>query len=143
MNWNKLQTQHYHDEPVEHVCATNIIELNEYDRLYENQNNLNHQVWQDFCEKYNTKAVLHENFSKINFNKEIICLWFYKDRNDRTAAHVHINGKQIRYNPNVFLLTKSKSIKMFYTERKYIRSPLIQLDMTVETNNNIVKRFQK
>ena len=143
MNWHKLQKQNYHDEPVEHICATNIIELNEYDRLYENQNNIHHPVWQEFCERYKTKAVLHENFSKIDFDKEVICLWFFKDRNDRTAAHVHINGKQIRYNPNVFLLTKSKAIKMFYADRKYIRNPLIQLDISLENYNNILKRFQK
>ena len=143
MNWNKLQTQNYHDEPVQHICATNIIELNEYDRLYENQNNLNHPLWQEFCEKYKTKAILHDNFKSINFDKEVICLWFYKDRNDRTAAYVNINGKQIKFNPNVFLLTRSKSIKMFHSERKYIRSPVVQLVMNIEDYNNIMKRFQK
>ena len=143
MNWNKLQTQHYHDEPVEHICATNLIDLDVYDRLYENQNNLSHPVWQEFCERYNTKAKLHDNFTKINFDKDVICLWFFRDRNDRTAAYVHVAGKQIKFNPNVLLLSRSKSIKMFYSERKYIRSPVIQIDMNIEDYNNIMKRFQK
>ena len=78
MNWNKLQTQNYHDEPVQHICATNIIELNEYDRLYENQNNLNHPLWQEFCEKYKTKAILHDNFKSINFDETELENFFIK-----------------------------------------------------------------
>ena len=143
MNLDKLQKHNYHDEPVEHFCAVNIIELSEYDRLYENQNDLNHTVWKEFCRKHNTKATRHDNFNSINFDRDVICLWFFKDRNDRTAAHVQINGKQIRYNPNVFLITRSKSIKMFYADRKYIHSPVIQLDMTIENYDSLVKKFQK
>ena len=143
MNWDKLQQQHYHDEPVDHICAVNLVELNDYDRLYENQNNLDHVVWQEFCEKYKTRARLYENIRDIDFTKDIMCLWFFKERSDGTAAHVHIDGKQIRYSPNLFLVTKSKKIKFFPTKKQYIRSPVVQLDMDVETYDNIIKRFQK
>tara|TARA_B100001057_G_C22751946_1_gene912135 strand:- start:19 stop:450 length:432 start_codon:yes stop_codon:yes gene_type:complete len=143
MNWDKLQKQHYHDEPVEHICAVNIVELNDYDRLYENQNNLDHVAWQEFCEKYQTKAQLYENINDVDFAKDIMCLWFFKERSDGTAAHIHIDGKQIRYSPNLFLVTKSKNIKFFPTQRQYIRNPVVQLDMDVETYNKIIKRFQK
>ena len=143
MNWDKLKPQNYHTEPVEHILATNIINLNDYDKLYENQNNTQHHTWKEFCDQHKTKARLHENFDTIDYDPDVICLWFFKERNDGTAAYVHLAGKQIKYNPNVFLLTKSKSIKFFNTTRKYIRHPLFQLHMEVNTYNNIVKKFQK
>ena len=40
MDWKQIKPQHYHVEPVEHICITNLVKLNDYDRLYENQNNL-------------------------------------------------------------------------------------------------------
>jgi|TARA_R110001592_G_scaffold129128_1_gene341434 hypothetical protein len=143
MEWDKLKSNHYYDQPVDHICITNLIDLNEYDRLYENQNNLNHQTWKEFTEKYKTTAQLHETIADIDFNKDVMCLWFFKERSDGTAAYIHINGKQIKYAPNVFLLTKSKSIKFVPTKRKYIRNPVIQLDVDLETYNNLIKKFQK
>ena len=52
MNWKKLKPQHYFKEPVEHIYATAIVDIKEYDSLYENQNNLSHQIWQDVDTKY-------------------------------------------------------------------------------------------
>ena len=52
MNWQKLRKPHYHKEPVEYIYATAIFDLKEYDSLYENQNDLSHQVWQNFDTKY-------------------------------------------------------------------------------------------
>ena len=54
MNWKKLRKPHYHEEPVEYIYARAIFDLKEYDSLYENQNDLSHQVWQDFDAKYKT-----------------------------------------------------------------------------------------
>mgnify|MGYP003130339043 CR=1 FL=1 len=109
MIWDKLNGHHFHDQPVDHVLAKDIYDLRDYDRLYENQNNLNHQSWNEFCEKYNTKAYLRESFSDIDLSNDIICLF----------------------------------IKFVPTKRKYIRTPLIQLDMDIKTYTNIAKRFQK
>tara|TARA_Y100001938_G_scaffold146359_1_gene225070 strand:+ start:365 stop:796 length:432 start_codon:yes stop_codon:yes gene_type:complete len=143
MDWNKLKPQNYHTEPVEHVLATNLIELNDYDKLYENQNNTSHHIWKEFCEKHNTKAVLHENFDKLDLSQDIICLWFFKERSDGTSAYVHLAGKQIKYHPNVLLLTKCKTIKFFHSTKKYIRSPVFQMQVDVNAYNNIVGKFQK
>ena len=143
MNWDKLKKNHYHDQPVEHICADNLIDSLKYDSLYENQNNLDHQHWKKFCEKYNTKAELKENFSDVDFSKDIICLWFFKERSDGTVAHVHLKGKQIRYTANTFLITRSKDIKFVHTKRKYIRSPLVQLGLSNEIYNKLLGRFNK
>ena len=143
MDWNKLKPQNYHTEPVEHVLVTNLIQLNDYDKLYENQNNTSHYLWKEFCEKHNTKAVLHENFDKLDLSQDIICLWFFKERSDGTSAYVHLAGKQIKYHPNVLLLTKCKTIKFFHSTKKYIRSPVFQMQVDVNAYNNIVGKFQK
>ena len=57
MNWGKLKSIHYHENPVSHIYSHAIVEPKEYDNLYENQNDLNHQVWQEFDE--NTERVLN------------------------------------------------------------------------------------
>jgi hypothetical protein len=143
MDWTKLKLDHYHDQPVEHICITSLIDTNTYDRLYENQKDLNHQSWQEFKEKHNTNCFLRENLSDINLNNDVIWLWFFKERSDQTASYVHIKGKQIRYRPNVFLISKCKDFKFVQASRKYIRSPFVQLDMNVDDYNKILKRFNK
>ena len=143
MNWDKLKKNHYHDQPVEHIIAMDLIDSLKYDSLYENQNNLDHQHWKEFCEKYNTTAELKEDFSDIDFSKDIMCLWFFKERSDSTAAYVHLKGKQIRYEANTFLISKSKDIKFVHTTRKYIRSPLVQLDIDGTTYDDLLRRINK
>ena len=113
MNWEKLETQHYFENPVEHVYTSNIFDLKEYHILYENQNNLNHQVWQQFDEKYKTGFEFKNDLTEIDFNKEVIALWFFKERSDRNSQpFIDLAGKLIPYYPNAFLLTTCKKIKI-------------------------------
>ena len=116
MNWEKLKPQHYHKEPVEYIYARSIFELKEYDKLYENQNNLMHEVWKDFDEKYRVGFEFLDDIRDINKDKDIMCLWFFKERNDRSAGtDIKIAGKTITYYPNTFLITESKDIKILHT----------------------------
>ena len=130
MIWNKLQKKHLFLEPVEHIHITNIIDAAEYDRLYENQNNLNHHVWQEFDEKYRLGFEFKEDITQINFNKEVIALWFFKERSDLKTQDINIAGKLISYSPNAILLTKSKDITIKDNNKKYIRRPFVQLDIS-------------
>ena len=143
MDWDKLKPEHYHDQPVEHICVTTLIDTNTYDRLYENQKSLEHSSWQYFKKKHDVNCYFRESLSDIDLSKDIIWIWFFKERSDTTASYVHIKGKQIRYRPNTFLISKSKEFKFVHTTRKYIRSPFVQLDMTEEDYNKILKRFNK
>ena len=143
MNWEKLKHSHYHKEPVEHIYTHNVFDLREYDKLYENQNNLSHQVWQEFDKKYRTGFELKESFLDLDLDKEVTCLWFFKERSNQTASYVLVEGKQLTYLPNTFLVTRSKKISFVETKRKYIRNPFVQLDMSLQSYNDIVKRFQK
>jgi len=143
MDWNKLKKTHFFGDPVEYIYSTTLLDINEYDKLYENQNNLDHKVWQDFDQKYCTGYEFKEDFFDINLKKEIMCLWFFKERTDRTISYVVVNGKQLSYTPNTFLITKSKEITLVNTKRKHIRHPFVQLDLSLAAWDNILKRFNK
>ena len=43
MNWEKLKTNHFFKEPVEHVYTSTVYDIKDYDKLYENQNILTHK----------------------------------------------------------------------------------------------------
>lgn len=143
MNWEKLKPVHYFKEPVEYFYASSIFDTKEYDALYENQNNFKHKTWLDFDEKYKTGFRFLESFDDINFEKEVICLWFFKERSNRTVPHVSINDKLLAYHPNTFLVTQSKNIKFIEPKRKYIRNPLVQLDLPLIKYKELLTRFNK
>ena len=145
MNWNKLTSKHYFTEPVEYIHAINIFDSLEYDKLYENQNNLNHEVWQEFDKKYKTGFEFKEDITNIDLNKEIIALWFFKERSDNTSSpDINIAGRILTYFPNAFILTKSKDISIVDNKkRKYIRRPFVQLDISEKTFEAICKNIKK
>ena len=142
MNWEKLKHNHYHKDPVEHIYSQTIFDQKEYDRLYENQNDLDHQSWQEFDQNYKVGFEFKENFSEIDLDKQVMCLWFFKERSNGTMAYVTVDSKQLTYYPNTFLITLSKKLSFVETKKKYIRNPFVQLDMNLKTYNDIVKRFQ-
>ena len=142
MNWDKIKPSHYFKEPVTHIYTQTIFDVKEYDRLYENQKNLDHRSWQEFDQKYKTGFEFKEKFEEIDFDRQVICLWFFKERSDKTVSNVHVAGKALSYLPNTFLITQCKNLSFVNVERKYLRNPLIQIDMTLQTYHNIVKKFQ-
>ena len=142
MNWEKLQVKNYYTDPVEYIYSSSCFEIKDYDNLYENQNNLSHKCWKDFDKKYRIGFEFKENFDQLDLQKEILCLWFFKERSDLHRHHVNLCNKKLLYLPNTFLITKSKEIE-FVHGKKYIRNPFLQLDMSVAQYNEIVFRFQK
>tara|TARA_B100000900_G_scaffold405980_1_gene416323 strand:- start:309 stop:740 length:432 start_codon:yes stop_codon:yes gene_type:complete len=143
MNWERIRPNNYYTEPVEYIYALTLFDTKEYDKLYENQNNFNHSCWLDFDAKHRMGFELKEDFYDINTNKEVICLWFFKERSDRKLSHVSIAGKKLGYHPNAFLITTSKDIEFIPGKSRYIRNPFLQLDMTLKTYSEIVNQFQK
>ena len=144
MNWKKLKKPHYHKEPVEHILATAIFSLNEYDSLYENQNNLSHQVWQEFDAKYKVGYEFLQDIKDVNLNKEIICLWFFKDRSDKNAGvDIDLSGKLITYFPNTFLITKSKKLKILKRKKNFAPGrPAVQIDLNTKQFDKIVDEIK-
>ena len=71
-----------------------------------------------------------EDITQINYNKEVIALWFFKERSDLKTQDINLAGKLISYSPNALLLTKSKDITIKDNNKKYIRRPFVQLDVS-------------
>ena len=46
MYWDRIKKLDYFKAPKEHILATGIVPIKEYDILYENQNNTSQEVWQ-------------------------------------------------------------------------------------------------
>ena len=140
MNWLEIKKSHYHKEPVEHILAPAIFNLKEYDILYENQNNLSHQVWQDFDTKYKIGFEFFKDLREFNKDKEVICLWFFKDRSDNSKNNaIELEGKNIMYSPNTFFITKSKNIKIIERKSVLPNRPVLQLDLSIKEYNKIIK----
>ena len=140
MNWLEIKKSHYHKEPVEHILAPAIFNLKEYDILYENQNNLSHQVWQDFDTKYKKGFEFFKDLREFNKDKEVICLWFFKERSDSSKNNaIELKGKNIIYSPNTFFITKSKNIKISDKGKRWPYRPVLQLDLSIKEYNKIIK----
>ena len=73
----------------------------------------------------------------------MIALWFFKERSDRQSQPmINIGGKLIAYYQNAFVLTKCKDIKIQEPKKKYIRRPMVQLDMTEKEFDKLVEKFR-
>ena len=143
MNWKKLRKPHYHEEPVEYIYARAIFDLKEYDSLYENQNDLSHQVWQDFDAKYKTGYEFLQDIQDLNLKKEVICLWFFKDRNDKDAGvDIDLSGKLITYFQNTFLITESKKLKILKRKKFFPNRPALQIDLSKKIFAEITEPFK-
>tara|TARA_Y100001972_G_C7460396_1_gene234986 strand:- start:29 stop:460 length:432 start_codon:yes stop_codon:yes gene_type:complete len=143
MNWLRLKSKHYFTEPTEHIHAVDIFDTQEYDILYENQNNINHPVWKEFDQKYKTGFEFKEDITEIDKDKEIIALWFFRERSDHNHPPVFdLNGKSISYTANAFLITEYKEFQIKEAKRKYIRRPLVQLDLSKKKFKELVKRLK-
>ena len=143
MNRLRLKSKHYSKEPVEYIHAVDIFDTQEYDILYENQNNILHPVWQDFDQKYKTGFEFKEDITQIDRDKEVLALWFFRERSDHNHPPTFdLNGKIITYTANAFLLTPFKDIKIIEAKRKYIRRPLVQLDMSKKKFMELVERIK-
>ena len=142
MNWNKLKIQHYKKEPVDYIYSSTIFDAKEHDKLYENQMDLNHQVWKEFHKTYKTDFKFFDDLKEIII-KPVICLWFFRDRNDKDRGiDLQLKDKIIKYSYNTFFITKYQDIKINERETFFPRRPVLQLDMPVETFDTIVSRFQ-
>ena len=114
MNWEKLKPSHYFKDPVEHIYSQTIFDQQEYDKLYENQNNLEHNVWQEFDKKYKVGFEFKEKFSDIDLDKQVMCLWFFKERSNSTASYVQVDDKQLTYLSDTWLVNMSKHLNTMH-----------------------------
>ena len=151
MYWDRIKKLDYFKAPKEHILATGIVPIKEYDILYENQNNTAHEVWEEFYKKFKIKFTFYKDLRNINIDKEIICLWFFKDRGDLNPGNdiqLGIIGdkhgsKIIRYYPNTFFITKLKTIKILEREKSILNRPVLQLDLSEKEYDKIIKSLRQ
>ena len=74
-------------QPFQHIIYRNIINLEEFDRLYENMHYFNGVRWTEWKKDYGLDCKLLEDLSKINYDYECMALWFFTDRNERSAKN--------------------------------------------------------
>ena len=74
-----------------------------------------------------------KDLREFNKNKEVICLWFFKERSDRkTGNDIDLKGKIIKYQPNTFLIKRSKKIKIIKRKSVLPNRPVLQLDLSIK-----------
>ena len=140
----KLKKTHLYQDPIEHIYASNIFDIKEYDKLYENQNNPNHKVWKDFQTTYNFKKIRFFNdLNDVKLDETILCLWFFKDRSDRNKGKdIKIKDKTILYLPNTFFILYNScqnNIKILKRDTMVLTRPCLQLYFDYETYDKIIK----
>ena len=146
--FQKLKKTHLYQDPIEHIYASDIFDIKEYDKLYENQNNPNHKVWKDFQTTYNFKKIRFFNdLNNVELDETILCLWFFKDRNDRNKGKdIKIKDKTIRYLPNTFFILYNScqnNIKILKRDTMVPTRPCLQLYFDYETYDNICQHIKK
>jgi len=103
-------------EPFEHIIFENLMEIKEYDKLYENMNHFtedkfNEYAWARWREEYDVHhGKMLYDIQDLSYDNKCIALWFFTDRNERGAKKdIEIyspktsNNKIISRRPNSFL----------------------------------------
>ena len=140
--YKRLNKKYYHKDPVEHIVGSHIIKVAEYDDLYENQSRFEGTIWKKFKETYQLSCKFYEDLRNIDLTKEIICIWFFRERGDKEAPNdLKLAGKLINYFPNYILITPSKDLRIKERKNFFPRRPCVQIDMNIETYVNIKKEI--
>ena len=101
-------------------------------------------LWQEFKQKYKINFWFHEHLEDIKKDVGVIALWFFRERNDRGApATICMGEKNIPYVSNTFLLTRSKDFTIKHGKKRYIRTPVLQLNMSDKQYDELVQRIRK
>ena len=142
MNWHKLKKQHLKTDPQTVIVCSNLVDSLEYDRLYENQNDLEHHQWQEFRNKYKINFLFQDDITKIDLEREVIALWFFRERSDMNKSpELNIGGLAVPYQPNTFVLTRCNEITINEHSKIYIRRPFMQLEMSVQEFDKICQNI--
>ena len=140
--FKKLHKRYHHTDPVEHIFGRQIRTVTEYDDLYENQIRFDGTVWTKFKETHNLICQFHEDIRDIDMSKEVICIWFFRERADRDAGNdIKLAGKIINYSPNALFITQSKEIKIKERKTFFPRRPCVQLEISKKIYVNIKKEL--
>jgi hypothetical protein len=123
--FKRLHKRYHFTDPVEHIIGRQIC-----------------TVWTKFKETHNLKCQFHEDLRDIDLSKDIMCLWFFRERADRDAGNdLKLSGNIVTYSANTIFITPSKEIRIKERKKFFPRRPCVQIDISNETYLNIKKEL--
>jgi len=140
--YKRLDKKYYHTDPVEHILGRTFRPVAEYDDLYENQTRFDGVIWTKFKETYNLNCQFHNDLQDVDFEKDITCLWFFRERTDRDAGNdIKLADKVITFQANSLFITPSKEIKIQKRKVYFPRRPCVQIHISNAHYVNIKKEL--
>ena len=84
--FNKILKSHFSNDPVEHIYTNNLLDIKEFDRLYENQSRFDSKLWTEFKNKHKLDCTFLNDLNDINMQVDVLCLLFFKERADNKKS---------------------------------------------------------
>jgi hypothetical protein len=141
-----VRKHHCHKDPIPHIYCKNFIKLDNYDRLYEQWNNIEHERWKTFINQNYIDVYFHDDFIKTLTPKQdeiYIGYWFFRQRTDRSSTgDIHISNvkeeKILTYYQNTLLVLEAKNSLVVKPRRdKLPTRPFCEIYFSKETNEKI------
>lgn len=124
---------------------TNFVEEHLYDKLYENLNDLEHFLWKQITDRIHYPFVLHKDIGQFEKDDEVICLLFFKDRNQKVLRKdLSLDNTDIVYNQNCMLIYDNTNKRQFrIKEKEGFNRPVLQFKISYSEYNNFLKRVKR
>jgi len=139
--FNKILKSHLQYYPVEHIYSNNLLDINEFDRLYENQSRFNGERWTEFKNKHKLDCTFLNDLNNINMQVKVLCLLFFKERADnKKSQDIKIGVKEIKYIQNALLILPNNlsTFNILTRKKPYIRRPCLQINLSLKQYNHII-----
>ena len=116
--FKRLHKKYYHTDPVEHIIGQQILKLAEYDDLYENQTRFDGTIWTKFKETHKLTCQFYDDLTEIDLSNDITCLWFFRERADRSSGNDDILLKDKK---TIYISVADDPILLeFYKKRGFV-----------------------
>ena len=121
---------------------TNFVEEHLYDKLYENLNDLEHFLWKQITDRIHYPFVLHKDIGQFEKEDEVICLLFFKDRNQKVLRKdLSLDDTNIVYNQNCMLIYDNTNKRQFrIKEKKGFNRSVLQFKISHSEYLKFLKR---
>ena len=147
--FNKILKSHFSNDPIEHIYTNNLLDIEEFDRLYENQSRFDSKLWTEFKNKHKLDCTFLNDLNDINMQVDVLCLLFFKERADnKKSQDIEIGvmdiQKEIKYIQNSLLILPNHLLTFSILTRKnpYIRRPCLQIKLSLKQYNDIISNLK-
>ena len=154
----KIKKKNIYIEPFQHIIFDNVMELKEYDKLYENMHYFTEDTFEEFAwsiwkKEYDIHhGKLLYDIQDLSYDNKCMALWFFTDRNERGAKKdIEIyspktsNNKIISRKANSFLFfihndTQQIRILPARKTQKFLR-PCVQFNFPVDVFRELLNKY--